>query len=303
MKKKIIAISFISFLSIVLWVFVALSQEFVTTIEVPISFSELPKNYSVGSSSTDQVFMQVKGKGWELAKFFLAGKEDFLISARRRIGKHKNDLKEFVDSNPWLNSHYQVLEIVPSQIEYEVERVNSKKVKIYQDLSMEFKSGFAATSEIKVQPEFIELYGPSSILQEIDSVKTEKKSFRNVSENFNEELSLQEIAGVTFSTAKCTLEFEVQKIVDKKIDGIPVEIRNVPQSKELVLFPAKVNVIVRGGINKLGRLSSDSIKAFINYWSALKTEDGFTEPEIILPQFVTLISVEPKKIEYIIKQY
>ena len=303
MKKKIITISFISFLSIVLWVFVALSQEFITTVEIPISFSELPKNYSVGSSSTDQIFFKIKGKGWELAKLFLGSREEFLISTHRRIGKYKNELRDFLDINPWLNSNFQVLEISPTQIEYEVEKVNSKRVKIYRNFSIEFKQGFAATSAVKITPEFIELYGPSSILQNIDSVKTESKIYQNINENFSEQLQLADIQGVIFSVTKCNVEFEVQKIVDKKIESVPVELRNVPESKDLTLFPGKVDIVLRGGINKLGKITSDSIKAFVNYWKALKSNEGFVEPEIILPEFVTLIAVEPKKIEYIIKQY
>lgn len=303
MKKKIITISFISFLSIVLWIFVALSQEFITTIEIPISFSELPKNYSVGSASANQVLIKLKGKGWELAKVFLGSREEFLVSTHRRIGKYKNELSDFLDINPWLNSNFQVLEIVPSQIEYEVEKVNSKRVRIYQNFSIEFKQGYAATSAVKITPEFVELYGPSSILQNIDSVKTELKNFQNINENFSEQFQLNDIQGVIFSIKKCNVEFEVQKIVDKKIESVPVELRNVPQSKDLTLFPGKVDVILRGGINKLGKITSDSIKAFVNYWKALKSNEGFVEPEIVLPEFVTLIAIEPKKIEYIIKQY
>lgn len=303
MKKKIITISVIALLSIVFWGAVALSQEYITTIKVRIVFTDLPKNYSIGYSSLEESYLQVKGKGWELAKLTMSSVEDFYVSAHRKPGRHKIDLSDFIKSNQWLFPTSQVIQISPSQIEFDVDRVSSKIVKISKSIPISFKNGYDATSEIKLEPEFVEITGSSILLQKIDSVKVAADEFTEISETVSMNLHIEEISGVQFSVNHVKFDLEVQKIVDKGFAQVPVIVKNVPDGKELILYPAKVDFVLRGGINKLGRLTNDSIKVSVDYWSAIKQDDGKIEPEIILPKFVNIISAEPKKLEYIIKQY
>lgn len=303
MKKKIITISLIAIFSIILWASVSLTDVYVTTIRVPVNFTDLPRNYSVGYSSVNEVYLQVKGRGWELAKLSLGRDAKFNVSVHRRIGKRKNDLKDFIEANAWLTSSFQVLEIAPSLIEFDVERTGSKRVKLIKNFKLEFKPGYGPASEIKINPEFVEIFGPANLLHKIDSIKTEYREFLNVSENVKIDLPIKTPDGISLTNQTSTIEFEVQKIVDKTFEDLPVETRSVPAAKELILYPGKINVVLRGGINILGRLTNDSIKAYVDFWNALREEDGTIEPTITIPQFTTLINTVPKKLEYIIKQY
>jgi len=303
MKKKVITISVIAIFSIGLWVSVALSEVYITTIEVPVRFIDLPKNYSVGSTSVDNIYLQVKGKGWELTKLSLAGKTEFNISVHRRAGNYKSDLSNNVDANPWLAASFQVLEIAPAQIEYEIDKISTKRVPVVQNLKIDFKPGFGLASKVKIDPETVEISGPANLLQKIDTIKTKFREFADISENVKLDLQLDVPDGITVPGTECSLEFDVQKIVDKTFESIVVETRNVPPNKELILYPSKINVVLRGGINKLGRLTNDSIKVYIDFWTALKQNGNTIEPIVEFPQFTTLTATQPKKLEFIIKQY
>ncbi len=303
MKKKVVTISLIAIFSIVLWIAVAQSDVYITTIEVPVKFTDLPKNYAVGSTSVDNVYLQVKGKGWELTKLSLGGDNEFNISVHRRTGKYKSDLSNFIDVNPWLAESFQVLEIAPAQIEYEIERIGSKRVSVVQNLKFDFKPGFGLASKVIIDPETVEISGPTNLLQGIDAIKTEFREFTDISDNVKLDLPLEVPNGITLPKTECSLEFEVQKIVDKTFESILIETRNVPPNKELILYPAKINVVLRGGINKLGRLTNDSIKVYVDFWTALKENGKTIEPIVEFPQFTTLTITQPKKLEYIIKQY
>lgn len=302
MKKKIITISVIAILSIVFWGAVALSQEYITTIKVKIAFTDLPKNYSVGYSSLEESFLQIKGKGWELAKLSMSSVEEFYVSANRRAGRHRKDLSDFIKSNQWVFPSMQVIQISPSQIEFDVDRVSSKVVNISKNFAINFKNGYGAISEVILDPSKVEISGSAILLQKIDSISIEKLELNNISENLSIDLNLEKVSGIKYSVNTVKLDMEVQKIVDKSFLQIPVVVKNVPMNKDLILYPAKVDLILRGGISKLGRLSNDSLKVHIDYWDVIKAEGGTIEPEIVIPKFVELISAEPKKLEYIIKQ-
>jgi YbbR domain-containing protein len=302
MKKKIITISVIAFFSIALWVSVSLSAVFVTTVKVPVKFTDLPINYTVSNASITEVELQLKGRGWELAKLIWGSEVDFDISIHRRIGHRKNDMNDLIKANAWLTSSFQVLEITPSQIEYDVEKIVSKSVSLIKNFKLEFKPGYGLSSEVKINPETVEIYGPSTLLKNLDSIRTEYKEILNVADNVKINLQIETPEGISTTAKMCTIEFEVQKIVDKTFENLIVETRNVPSSKELILYPGKINVILRGGINKLGRLTNDSIKAYVDYWSALREENGTIEPTIEVPVFTKHVGTIPNKLEYIIKQ-
>jgi hypothetical protein len=58
---------------------------------------------------------------------------------------------------------------------------------------------------------------------------------------------------------------------------------------------------LKGGINKLGKLINDSIKVYVDYWTALNAEEKTIEPVVEIPEFTEVVTEEPKKLEYIIK--
>lgn len=286
-----------------MWGSISLSGEFTTTIKVPITIIDLPKNYTKGAISESEIYLRLRGKGWEIAKLAITGNDEYLVSAKRQSGKHRINLRDELENNTWLTTSFRVIEIAPSSIQFEVDRIISKQVFIKANLSVNFKESFGIASDINVIPDKIEISGSENQLLGIDTIITELKEFKDLSEPVNETLQLIKIEGVNYSAEKCKIEFDVQKIVDKSYDDINVEIRNVPQSKELILFPGKISVVLKGGINKLGRLTKDSISAYIDFWEVLRNEDEGIEPKIKIPSNTLLIDVKPKKLEYVIKQY
>ncbi|MBK8550631.1 MAG: hypothetical protein IPL53_06040 [Ignavibacteria bacterium] len=76
---------------------------------------------------------------------------------------------------------------------------------------------------------------------------------------------------------------------------------NVPLDKEVLLIPPKVNVSLRGGVEKLAQISSNDIKVNIEFGRIESDTLGFVIPEYIIPEETTLLKTEPQKLQYIIK--
>jgi hypothetical protein len=91
--------------------------------------------------------------------------------------------------------------------------------------------------------------------------------------------------------------------VEKTFDNIIVDQKGVPAAKELLIIPSKISIVLRGGINILGRLTNNEIKAYVNFDDALNDKTGSVEPKIAVPNTVTVIDIKPKKLDYIIKHY
>ena len=179
MKKKIIPLSFIILFSVVLWGSVSLSSDYIATITVPLKLIDLPSNYTTGYVSSKEVYLRVKSKGWELAKILLGGEYEFNVSVHRKIGNRKIDLRNEIENNSWLTSTVQVIEIVPSQVECEVDKIISKTVAVVGNINIIYEQGFGSAADIKLSPTQIKIYGPASILGSIDTIRTEYIEFAN----------------------------------------------------------------------------------------------------------------------------
>ena len=99
------------------------------------------------------------------------------------------------------------------------------------------------------------------------------------------------------------VHLDVQRIVDKSIDNIKVEVIDVPEDRDVVLLPNTISCSVKGGINVLGKLTAQDFNAFVYYRDVLLDTLGSVGPTIQHPENVELLSRKPDRIRYIIKKF
>ena len=291
----------IGIFSLVLWGSVSLSGEYYTTLTVPVKFENIPDEYSVGSASVENVTLSIRGIGWQLAA--LLGRDlDYTISADFDSGSQSVYLKDELNQNNWISSNYELIEINPNRIEFAVEKVASKRVKIIPALDLNYRTNYDIVSKINLIPDSVEIYGPGSVVESTEFVETVNKSFNNIEKKFSENISLEKDKSLSYEFNDVRIEFDVQKIADKSFERIPIGIRGAPSSRKLILFPPNLTVVLRGGIKNLATLTESDINAFVTFQQALQDTAGTIEPIIEIPDYTTLINIKPLKLEYIIKQ-
>ncbi|MGD8779833.1 MAG: hypothetical protein PVH88_12830 [Ignavibacteria bacterium] len=291
------------FSAFLLWIFVSLDGEYFTTVDFDIKFTDIPEGFSVSSVSNEKINLQIKAQGYTLAKFIYGPKNDFNIVVKENERMQKINLFNELDNNPWATSSIQVNDISPTSIEFEVEKVDTKYVPLEPVLKLDFKSGYGLIGDIKATPDTVKINGPVSILAGINSLTTVSKPVTGIESNQKIVAEINVPEYIESNIANCGIEFEVQKIVDKTFEEILIETKGVPRSKELIIYPAKIQVILRGGINILGQMSSDRIKAYVTYNQAITDTLGSLKPIVEFPDNVEFIDTRPNKLEYIIKQF
>ncbi|MBU1096625.1 MAG: hypothetical protein CVV23_14290 [Ignavibacteriae bacterium HGW-Ignavibacteriae-2] len=302
MKYKLITIISITIFSAMLWVFVSFAGDYSTTLKIPIKFEGVPEGYSINQLSAKEVTINVKGQGWQLAQLTFGVTNSLTINIEDKKQNVIN-VRKAIEQNSWATSNLQVNLVEPENISYTLEKINYKTVRINPIILLDFKPGYGRVSEIKLNPDTLLISGPRSLIKNIDFVNTQELYLEDLEKNVSVELLLAKLDNTYFSTEKISVEFEVQKIVDKTFENIPVVRKGVPSSRELFLYPEKVNVILRGGIKMLGTLEASQIKLSIDYSQALEDTVGTIEPSIQIPEYTTIIDIRPKRLDYIIKQY
>ena len=303
MKPNIITIVLSIVFSVVLWAFVSFSDDYSTNITVPIKFTDFKDDYTIQFQSAREASLTLQGKGWALAQITMGPKNKFEISTDNKIGKQQIQVREALSHNPWLTSSVQVTRVNPPQVDYTMERVNYKSIPIVPNISIGTKENYGLVSEVIAEPDSVRISGPKSIVKKLNAVITKSIVFDELDEKVIMKIELEPINHVSFENNSCTINFDIQKIVDKSFKDIPVEVIDLPPSRELLLFPSKINVTLRGGIKKLGTLNQDEIRAYVKFQQAFTDTLGIVVPTIEIPGYTKISNIEPKILEYIIKQY
>lgn len=303
MKYKLVTIISIFIFSTLLWVFVSFSSEYSTTIKVPVRITNIPEGYSTIDISDKLVTLNVKGQGWQLAQLTFGLQEYLDIPFVGDKEEQTVSVRNVLEQNSWVSSSIQISLVEPEQLTYSVERINYRIVKIIPKVSLSYKPGYDLVSEIIISPDTVQISGPKSVIEELEYIETEKLQLNELDGGRQMDIALAKKENIDYSFDKTRLSFDVQKIVDKTFENIEVERRGVPPSRELLLFPERVKVVLRGGISILGKMDDSEIKLYVNFRQALEDTLGSIVPKINVPEFTTLIDIRPKRLDYIIKQF
>jgi len=262
-----------------------------------------PEGYTIGSHVPESVSFKLKGEGWKLAALKLGRETDYVVSAGKEPGKRLVNLYNYLTDNQWLSSDVEVIDISPDTLSFNVEKIASTHAEIIPDLNLNFKPGFGLATEMVIKPESTIVFGPSSKVRNLRAIPTEKLSLNNLDDKVEEKVPLINIPGMNYSNSNVNIILNVQKIVDKNFDNLPVEIIDVPSDRNVVLLPNNISVGLRGGVDVLAKLDNSQLKAYINYRDIVLDTLGSITPKIDLPDNTSLVYIKPERLRYIIKKF
>jgi len=302
-RKNIHIIIISLFFSFLLWGSISLSKDYYITVDIPVNVINFPQGYSSGTKLSDKISAKIRGKGWKLIAVNLGAESEYIISAGNDTGRKYINLYNSLSENQWLASDMEVLDLSPDTLSLYIEKVREKKVKIEPDLNLGFKPGYGLATDIKIYPDSINVVGPSSYLKNLNSIPTERIEISGLDTRTIEQAILKDLPGMSYDVSNVTVNLDVQKIVDKNFDNLPVSVLDIPSDREVVLLPNRISIGVRGGINILGKLNEDQLKAFVYYRDVVLDTLGNVAPYVEIPRNTSLIYTRPERLRYIIKKY
>lgn len=303
MRKKLnIFIASVIF-AVILWGSISLSDIFYTNVDVKLTLTNFPQGYTTGSPLPEKIQLRVKGQGWRLVSINVGPETEFRVSVGSDSGIHNLNLYNYLESNRWLLSDVEIINILPDSIRFFVERIISKKLPVISGLELEYKPGYGLASDIIFKPDSVVVTGPISLLRKMNQIKTVDKSLSPLDSRTEIEVNLQRMNGFVYNANLIEVILDIQRIVDKQFDNIEVNVLDIPPRKEVVLLPNKIRFNVRGGIDILGKLEPDQFRAFIRYQSLVQDTTGSVIPILELPKNVTLQFVKPDRLRYVIRAF
>ena len=303
MKNKINIILFSVLFSILIWGSVTLSDQFYSSMDFGIKVVDQPTGYSCGVINPDKISVKLKAKGWQLITMVLGSQTEYIVSADKDSGLITLDPFNEINENNWLSAGVSITEIIPRQISFKVEKNKFKRLKIEAATDLSFSNEYGLATPIRIYPDSVLVAGPSSVLDNITSIKTKVVKLSSLDSKIKIITELEEPKGFELEQNKAELTIDVQRIVEKTFENIKIKINGMPNDRDVVLIPNTIDCGLRGGINILGKINQNEISASIEYGQIVYDTLGSVQPNIVIPQNTQLLFTKPVRLNYIIKKF
>lgn len=303
MKKKIPLIIISVVFSIIIWGTISLSEEYYTSVDVPLQITGIPKNYTIGTEIPEKITLKLNGEGWKLLSVKIGKDVSYKVSVNNDSGFKNLKLMDYLTDNRWMLSELNIMDIIPTSVSIKLERSVRKKLPIVADMVLDFKAGYGLAKEVKLTPDSIVVSGPLSLLKILKEIYTQQIKLSSLDRSVIKNTGFAPLPGTTFETDFVAISLDVQRIVDKQFDDINVDVLDVPPDRNVILLPNKISCSVRGGIDILGKLEKDKFRAYIFYRDVVLDTLGSVVPKVEIPDNTSLQFIKPEHLRYVIKTF
>lgn len=301
-------LSFLLFfaLSASFWYINALGKERETVITIPIEFVGVPKNISLDFNAPKSLAVTIKDQGLKLFSYSENDNNPIKIDLSRKFYKNgeilitHEQLKSSISRR--LLSTSSFIEVKPDSILIKYERLSSKVLPIELVSSIEMAPQYMYSDKIQVMPNRIEVFGPTSILNKLHSIKTSLVRQTELNDTTILTCKLSPIQHVRFSSNEVKVSLFVEQFTEKKM-LIPITVKNCPKQLLIRTFPAFANSILTVGLSSFDALTTDDVTVYLDY-NDLKVGKS-TKQKLkmsINNRHISTMRIEPQEVEFIFEK-
>ncbi len=289
-------------ISILLWLLHSLNTVYTKQFTIPVRFLNTPQEKQLIGLLPNSIKLNIKASGLKL--LFLQLQEPFSI-----LDLNFNQLKSDEQKNKFyisdalvkikqhLNVKAEIKRIIPDTLFFSDKLGAHKEVFVKVPLTLNFAQGYSAQQIITI-PERVIINGDEADLKNIDTIYTIPLYLNDINKNIERIISINKPnQSVVLNTSNVKVKINTQKLAEKTLT-LKIEIKSSEAKDKYTVFPGKVKIKLIIGENKLTAIDSLHIKAIVDINA--KKQNKLPINIVGLPDFVTLVSYEPKEVEFLI---
>lgn len=302
MKRNIKILAFSFIFAFALWLYIELNLSFSLDISIPVEVQSA-KSQALAEEIPGAIEVKVKGKGWDLLNILISKNLIYNLDISKLKKDSKIITRQFIADRLNLQPNVSILEINPDTINVNFDKVSDKMVPVKNNIIVNPKDGYMIVGKPQLIPDSVEIQGASFLISKIKFLPTEQKIFNNVNSDIEGNINLKDTLSnlIDVVTRQVGFKYNIQLSAEKNFDEIEVNVLNVPDDKEVLLIPPKLNISLRGGVDQLAGISPSDLKVTIEFAKLESDTLGFVIPDIRHSEGITILKTEPMKLQYIIK--
>ena len=229
-----------------------LTSNYTKTIVFAVKAVDVPSDQVVLDQSIDSIRLELKGYGYNLAKYYIDQPiiEISLNNLKKVKSKYQwTKQRNFSDLQSKFNKSISLLSSSVDQIDFIIEQYESKKVPVELKLEIDYKSGFDSFQEYELSKDSIMITGPNSLIDTINVVQTHKLILNQIDSEINAKIRIKssENSNITYSDTEIDFQLKVEKFTEESIK-VPITIVNIDDTMKINYYPKVVSVLYRVSI-------------------------------------------------------
>lgn len=305
------AMSLCVFFSFLLWMFITFSDYRQHEFEIPIRFENSNKPDEIYFTRDSVVVVKVEATGFAFLfkSGFTTKKEKINFDINNLpINKSKGEMKfssDFLKAPvaKSLGMEGFDISILPDTILLKWQKKYVKSVPVVSNAKFETKNSYTILSKPVLLTKEVTIEGEKRILDKIDTIYTKEVTIENIDKSH---VSLIPIdmelydKGVYFHTTNIPVKIEVAEVTENVVE-LPVNIIQQGVKENVKIFPAKVSVKYSVPIKDYKKVKAEDFEMYV-----LCSEEELNQHKKLVvkysnvPKEVEILSITPRKVDYII---
>jgi hypothetical protein len=192
--------------------------------------------------------------------------------------------------------------VSPPQLNFSFGKLKRLKIPIIPPDEINFKPGYDQAGEWVIEPDSVWVYGTSKKVNALNGLSIQPLSQETVDNNIEEKVKLLPIDQIRFETESVLIKTSVKRFTEKSIDAF-INIKNLPDSLSIKLFPQSLKVTFLVLVDKAESVSAADFKFSCDYGQAQSKDENSLEVFMEMkPEGVSKVRWKPKKVDYLIRK-
>ena len=247
-------------LAVILWAYISSAKSGEVKFKLPVTYASLEEDYIVSKISHKYVVVEITGN-----------KEDLKNISSKNIKLQVDLTSAVADDYKSYKIQYQKIdftddfkvEIYPEEVKILIEKKVSRNVRIIPRYSGHTGKGFM-TGRIRVNPEYVKVTGPGSVIKNIGALYTEEIPVDGRNAAFRQDIKIEKVneGELEYNLSKVNVIVPVINFSEMTTLEIPVVIKNKRRGYNYLFNTDKVKIGVILPESKT--VSEESFSAYID---------------------------------------
>jgi hypothetical protein len=311
LKSFLFAKDVLSFLLFVLlsasfWFFNALDKNREITIDVPVRFVNVPRDISYINDIPDHISVNIRDEGIHLFSYAKARLKPMNIEPVNNYGIKGQFVINAGQLNRQLQSYLlpttNIIEIKPDSLLIKYEKLAVKKLPVVLISKIELKPQYMLSNRIRINPAYINVFGPANIIDTLKNIKTELLEIKNLNDTTSFKCKLKNVDFVKFSADNVNVSLYVEMFTEKTVE-LNVEAVNNPQNLNIRTFPAIVKATFNIGISRFSTFENKDLRVIIDYNDLKQSKNTkYKLKTLNNATFINNVRILPEEVEFILEE-
>ena len=310
-ERALKALGWCLFFALLLWFLVVSEREYIHSFDIPIEVRNIAQGKTLSAEIVPTAEVRFRGTGRALLQSMMLKS---LYNFKLVLDMEGIETEYVFVLNNYYEEHLdkiiipdgfdiQYISIVkPDSIHIALDDNAKRAVPVRINVSIKPAPGFIQVGPKIYSPRSIELKGPKTEVNPVETISTKWHEFKGLTSDLNVtvDLDVDFPQTVKVSPSSVSIQADIQSIGERIITEIPVKLLNEPSELKVYPNPSVVSLTVKGGVNYIANIDASDIIVSIDF-KKWRRSQAYYEPTVKHPKDIRGYSdLSPKNIELVV---